>query len=352
MKYFNNIIKLDCYKILKNVNCKLLKNKKILILGANGFLASIIQSTLITSNKINNSNCKIISVSQREPYGILKELISFSREIKFIKKDLSQTKNLKFLDKLKFDFIFHCATYGQPSKWMQQGIKTISLNTGTLKYLLDKATKDKSKIMFFSSVDVYGELKNKKQPVDEYFQPEFKNMNRIPYKFSKLVGEELCNLYKKEYKTKVYIIRAAHTYGPGQGLNDKRAICDFLRGAIFKKKIKLRDQGKSIKTWGYVSDVVTMFFNIMLNGKSLTYNTVGNDYQSIKKVAKTISKSLPNVKLEIPKKDIINFKFGKDPKYQIFKAKNYNREFKKYPQVAIQEGIQRLVDWNLITLGK
>ena len=90
----------------------------------------------------------------------------------------------------------------------------------------------------------------------------------------------------------------------------------------------------------------------MLNGKSLTYNTVGNDYQSIKKVAKTISKSLPNVKLEIPKKDIINFKFGKDPKYQIFKAKNYNREFKKYPQVAIQEGIQRLVDWNLITLGK
>jgi len=177
-------------------------------------------------------------------------------------------------------------------------------------------------------------------------------MNRIPYKFSKLVGEELCNLYKKEYKTKVYIIRAAHTYGPGQGLNDKRAICDFLRGAIFKKKIKLRDQGKSIKTWGYVSDVVTMFFNIMLNGKSLTYNTVGNDYQSIKKVAKTISKSLPNVKLEIPKKDIINFKFGKDPKYQIFKAKNYNREFKKYPQVAIQEGIQRLVDWNLITLGK
>ena len=85
----------------------------------------------------------------------------------------------------------------------------------------------------------------------------------------------------------------------------------------------------------------------------LKYSILGTEsVQSIKKVAKTISKSLPNVKLEIPKKDIINFKFGKDPKYQIFKAKNYNREFKKYPQVAIQEGIQRLVDWNLITLGK
>ena len=158
----------------------------------------------------------------------------------------------------------------------------------------------------------------------------------------------MCNLYRKEYKTKVYIIRAAHTYGPGQGLNKR--ICDFLRGAIFKK-IKLRDQGKSIKTWVTLVMVI-MFFNIMLNGKNLTYNTVGNDYQSIKKVAKTICKSLPNVKLEIPKKDIINFKFGKDPKYQIFKAKNYNREFKKYPQVGIEEGIQRLVDWNLITLGK
>ena len=145
MKYFNNIIKLDSYNILKNINSKNLKNKKILVLGANGFLASIIQSTLISSNKIYNSNCKIISVSQRNPYGILKDLLSFSKELKFIKKDLSHTKNLKFLDKLKFDYIFHCATYGQPSKWMQQGIKTISLNTGTLKYLLDKATKDNQK---------------------------------------------------------------------------------------------------------------------------------------------------------------------------------------------------------------
>ena len=352
MKYFNKIIKFDCYKILKNIDIKQFKNKKVLILGSNGFLASIIQSVLITSNKINRSNCKIISVSQSQPYGILKDLISTSKDIKFIKKDLSQTDNLKFLNKYKFDFIFHCATYGQPSKWMQQGIKTISLNTESLKYLLDKSTKDNSKIMFFSSVDVYGELKNKKAPVDENFQPQFKNMNRIPYKFSKLLGEELCSLYKKEFNTKVYVIRAAHTYGPGQGLNDKRAICDFLRGAIFKKVIKLKDKGKSIKTWGYVSDIVTMFFNIITNGKNLTYNTVGSDYQSIYKVAKTICNSLPKVKLILPKKNIINFKFGKDPKYQIFKAKNYNKEFKKTLQIGIHEGVQRLVDWNLITLGK
>ena len=132
----------------------------------------------------------------------LKDLISISKDIKFIKKDLSQTDNLKFLNKYKFDFIFHCATYGQPSKWMQQGIKTISLNTELLKYLLDKATKDNSRIMFLFSR--CGELKKKKLLLTKVLQPQFKNMNRIPYKFSKL-GEELCS-FKKIFNTKVYVV--------------------------------------------------------------------------------------------------------------------------------------------------
>ena len=51
MRYFNKIIKFDCYKILKNINIKQFKNKKVLILGSNGFLASIIQSVLITQIK-------------------------------------------------------------------------------------------------------------------------------------------------------------------------------------------------------------------------------------------------------------------------------------------------------------
>ena len=67
MKYFNKIIKFDCYQILKNIDIKQFKNKKVLILGSNGFLASIIQSVLVTSNKINRSNCKIMVFHKANP---------------------------------------------------------------------------------------------------------------------------------------------------------------------------------------------------------------------------------------------------------------------------------------------
>ena len=55
--------------------------------------------------------------------------------------NLNDEKKFKSLLKKKFDFIFHCATYGQPKKWSGNEWGTINLNINILKFILDQYSK-------------------------------------------------------------------------------------------------------------------------------------------------------------------------------------------------------------------
>ena len=63
--------------ILKNVNFKKFKNKKILILGANSFFASYLTLAFVYSNYLNKIKCKITCVSKSNPKSFLKKIFSY-----------------------------------------------------------------------------------------------------------------------------------------------------------------------------------------------------------------------------------------------------------------------------------
>ena len=114
--------------------------------------------------------------------------------------------------------------------------------------------------------------------------------SEIVYANSKIIGEQLCRIYKEKFKIPVYIVRPAHTYGPGQNFKDPRIIPQLIKRAILSKYIFLLNKGNSVRTWGYISDITAMILNIIQFGKSSTYNVSGSDYKSILEIAKTISK--------------------------------------------------------------
>jgi dTDP-glucose 4,6-dehydratase/UDP-glucuronate decarboxylase len=287
---YDKIVEEDLKFILRNVNLKQFKNSNILILGGNSFLATYIQATLDYANR-NGLKCNVLSLSLNKPKGLFKEIYNDSNRIKFIKTDINNIRNIKKILKRKFKFIFHCATYGQPKKWNENQFSTINLSTNILKIILDYSLKNKSKILYFSSADVY-ESNNKKKLIDENYKiglPQFSN--RVIYAASKIIGERLCKIYRDK-GVKVYVVRPGHTYGPGQDIYDERIISQLIKRGIFEKKIYLMDKGDSIKTWGYIADITIMFLNIIQNGRSLIYNTTGKNFVSIYKLAKLISKNL------------------------------------------------------------
>jgi dTDP-glucose 4,6-dehydratase/UDP-glucuronate decarboxylase len=342
---YDNIVEEDLKFILKNVNLRQFKNSNILILGGNSFLATYIQATLDYANK-KGLKCNITSLSLNNPKGLFKEIYKNSRRIKFIKTDINNAKNIKKILKKKFKFIFHCATYGQPKKWDNNQFSTINLSTNILKIILDYSLKNKSKILYFSSADVYSPNK-KKNLIDENYRlglPQFSN--RIIYSASKIIGEQLCKIYADK-GVKVYVVRPGHTYGPGQNIYDERIISQLIKRGIFDKKIYLMDKGDSIKTWGYIADITIMFLNIVQKGQSLIYNTTGKNFVSIYQLARIISKNFKNKKVIIKKRKIANSFIGSDYFKIKLSSKKYFSEFKVFKSRNFESGVKRLIEWNI-----
>lgn len=50
---------------------------------------------------------------------------------------------------------------------------------------------------------------------------------------------------------------------------------NFIQKAIQNKSINMLDDGSSIRTYGHVSDITEMLWNIFLHGKDITYNVAG-----------------------------------------------------------------------------
>jgi dTDP-glucose 4,6-dehydratase/UDP-glucuronate decarboxylase len=343
---YDNIVNEDLKFIQKNVNLKQFKNSNVLILGGNSFLATYIQAALDFANK-SNLQCNITSLSLNKPKGLFKKIYQNSNKIKFIRSDISNEVNVKKILKKKFNFIFHCATYGQPKKWDNHQFNTVNLSAKILKILLDYSLKNKSKILYFSSADVYSTNVYNKKLIDENYKlglPEFSN--RIIYSASKIIGEQLCKIYKDK-GAKVYVVRPGHTYGPGQDIKDQRIISQLIKRGIFEKHIYLMDNGRSIKTWGYIADITIMFLNIIQKGKSLIYNTTGNNYVSIYQLAKIISKYFNNKKILIKNNKITNSYVGSGHSIIKLSSKKYFNEFKKFKKTDFKTGVKRLIEWNI-----
>ena len=334
---FDEIVAKDFIDIIKNTKLNKIKNKRILVLGGNSFIGNYLQAVL------SQINCKIVSVSLNKPKGIIKGI---KKNFKFIKIDLNDEKKTKKILKNKFDYIFHLATYGQPKKWKQNELSTINLNINLLKNVLDHSVKYKSRILYMSSAAVY-KLPKKKYLIEENSKLSIGSFeSEIVYANSKIIGEQLCRIYKEKFKIPVYVVRPAHTYGPGQDFKDPRIIPQLIKRAFVNKNIFLFDEGKSIRTWGYISDITVMLLNIIQFGKSSIYNVSGNDHKSIMQVAKIISKFFDNKKIVLKKKKLnyVNIK----PSVLKISSKKYHLEFKNKFKTNFIDGIRKTIYWNNI----
>ena len=334
----DEIVAKDCSDIIKNIKLDKIKNKKILVLGGNSFIGNYIQAVL------SLANCKITSISLNSPKGIVKKIKK--NNLKFIKADLNDEKKVKKILSKKFDFIFHLATYGQPKKWKQNEISTINLNTVLLKNVLSHSVKFKSRILYMSSAAVY-ELPKKNSLIKEFSKLSIGSFDsEIVYANSKIIGEQLCRIYKEKFNLPVYIVRPAHTYGPGQDFKDPRIIPQLIKRGATNKNIFLFDKGKSVRTWGYIADITAMILNIVQFGNSSIYNVSGSDHKSIIQIAKIISKYYDNKKIIIKNKKL-NYT---NPKPTILKitSKKYNSEFKNKFQTKFIDGITKTINWNMI----
>lgn len=312
-----------------------IENKSILITGASGLIGVNLIACLNVLNKKYNCKFDVRAINKNE---LLNDLYDFEacRTSSF---DLTNEKIY-----FSSDIIIHAATYGQPKKFLNEQLKTLKLNTTTI-FNLFEILKSNGKFLYLSSSEVYsGYFNIFVDPNEEDIGNTTPYHPRACYIEGKRCGETIVNSYKNQFGVKS--IRLALAYGMGTRSTDERVLNTFIRNGILKKKIKLLDSGKAIRSYIYISDVIELLWKILFIGKENLYNIGGQEEISIKDLAEKIGKIL-NVSYELSNKSSVA---GASDTVLL----NINRLIKEFNPIftPLDIGLKKTINWQKILYKK
>ncbi len=310
----------------------ILKDSKILVTGAAGFIGS----TLV--NKLLEMNCDVIGYDTFSDYYEGKEanLDVFSSNSKFrlIKDDILNFEGLLHATE-GVDIIFHIAAQPGVRFSLEKPTITNRINTeGTLNVLQASVKNDVKKIINASSSSIYGNPQY--TPVDE-------NHPKIPisiYGVSKLAAENYCRIYHEMYDKNIVSLRYHTVYGP-KGRPDM-AVFKWIDSLFNNQKITIFGDGNQTRDMTFVNDIVDGtikaaehdnvsgdVFNLS-SGRTVTMNYILEQLVSIIGIT-------PSIEYQKPRDDDAKDTYG-----NIEKAKKI---LDYIPQTSVEEGLRLTVNW-------
>lgn len=339
----NNIIKEDISSI---INCfdywERFKNKTILITGANGFLPAYLVESFLSLDKTYNTKIIAIVRNKQKANNRFKNYMT-DTNLEIIEHDVCNEFNYNH----KIDFIIHAASQASPKYYKVDPVGTLNANVlGTINMLKLAQKKSVESFLYFSSGEVYGEVKDEFMPIKEdtfgYLNPA---LVRSCYGESKRMGETICVSYFAQYGIKAKIVRPFHTYGPGMVLDDGRVYADFVANILKDQNIILNSDGKAKRAFCYLTDATIGFLTVLVNGENGEAYNVGNPQEeySILELANILVNLYPEKKIEVILNKTINTDYLKStitrnsPNIDKLKKLNWN------PTVTIEKGFKRTV---------
>lgn len=160
----------------------------------------------------------------------------------------------------KLDYIFHLASPASPNSlsplsYMNLPLETMDANSLGTRRLLRLARKHRSKFLFASTSEVYGDPKVHPQP-ETYWGYVNSVGIRSCYDEAKRFGEALTFVYIRRFKLNARIVRIFNTYGPKMDIKDGRAVANFIVQALTNQPMTIYGQGKQTRSFCYVDDLV------------------------------------------------------------------------------------------------
>tara|TARA_B110000027_G_scaffold133930_1_gene163976 strand:+ start:3001 stop:4035 length:1035 start_codon:yes stop_codon:yes gene_type:complete len=335
------------YKKINFSKLRKTKIKNILITGCSGFIGNYLINTLL--NKEFENNFKIFGVDIVKPkFLINSNKVNFS----FYKKDLFNIKNFK-LNK-KIDLVIHLAGIPSPSFYKKKPLETFFLNSELCKIFLNFAKIKKSKFVYFSSSEIYGNPDSKNIPTKETYEGRVSSIgDRSCYDESKRAGETYTWIYKDLFKMNSNIIRPFNFYGNGMKKNDKRVIPQFFNTALIKNKILPFSNGKQTRSYCHIIDAMPQIINVCFYGKKFIYN-IGNPNEEItaKNLAIRIKKIIKNKSIKIKNISYPKSYPSNEPLRRCPDVNNLKDEFNYKPSININSGLKLFYDYAKINFVK
>ncbi len=268
--------------ILSNpIDWEIFRSKRILVTAATGRLGRYVVAALHRADRKSDLHMQIYAHARNEEK--YRDLFSDVTESGLSTEDggiipvISDITEPFDLDGI--DFIFHVAGMAAPSDFTYSPVDTLRSHLlGTLN-VLDLAVRCSSeKVIYFSTVEVYGENPD----IDEYNEDDYgmfrHDISRACYPESKRMCETMLASYSDQYGIDYLGVRMSHTLGTGISLNDGRSFAEFMNHALHGENIILHSDGSAIRPFTYTADVIGGILLATTRGEVNTfYNIVNTD---------------------------------------------------------------------------
>jgi nucleoside-diphosphate-sugar epimerase len=332
MKEFKNYTNYS--KIINQDFIEFFQGQRILISGASGLLGMHFAQLFQTFNCDFDGQTEITVISKT---GIFP--FELDNKVQIIQQDLTESSLPSSLG--TFDSIIHGAGYGQPSKFLNERLKTIHLNTSTTMEL-SKLAHPEGSFLFISTSELYSGLAN---PPFRESQIGTSNTNhpRSSYIESKRTGEAIISAVKSEFPSMVAsCARLALAYGPGTKPGDSRVLYELISKGLTDREIVLRDAGNAIRTYCFVSDAIEQCIAILMKANDHVYNVGGKSRLTVAELAIQIGQIM-EVPVRIPKD---SEQFLTDAPQEVWLDLTEIEELSgKKTYVDMKDGLEQTISW-------
>ncbi|OAU48255.1 dTDP-glucose 4,6-dehydratase [Lacticaseibacillus rhamnosus] len=252
-----------------------LDGRSFLIIGASGMIGTFFIDVLMRRNFKFNAKIEVFAMGRNKEH-LLQRFSHYQNSPMFHFVVANVTKALP--DELQTDYIINAASNTHPRAYATDPIGTITTNFfGNDQVLKHAVTHPTQRILFLSSVEVYGENRGDVTKFPENYSGYLdSNTLRAGYPESKRVSEALCQAYISKYHLNIVIPRLSRVFGPSMKLNDSKASSQFILKAVNKENIILKSQGSQYYSYAYVADVVSALLFLLVRGKNGEAYNVAN----------------------------------------------------------------------------
>ncbi len=306
--------------------------KRILILGADGFLGSNLIKALLKKNE--EYSIRAFDLFKDDCSRNLEEV---KNKIEFFPGNFLNKGDLE--NALKdIDYVFHFISLTTPGSSYNDPLIDVETNIKGTVVLLEECVKNKVKRIVFSSSGgaIYGN-----QERETFVESDLTNPIS-PYAISKLTIEKYLEFYRIRFGLDYLILRYANPYGPGQDVFGSQGIIPiFLNLVKNEKTISIFGDGENVRDYIFIDDLVDKTIKIFeLKSKYRIYNIGSGVGKTINEIVNLIRVcSQKDIKVQnCPARDI-------DVRRVVLDTVRIQSEIEYKLDISLEKGIEKTWNW-------
>lgn len=317
-----------------------LRDKKIFITGATGFIGKNLVESLLWINEKNSLNIEILAIS-RDPEKFYRSYPHFRKHSQFKLYQRDVCDNLNDLPIKKIDFVIHAAT-----DVIQQldPIKILrACSDGTSNVLSFSGKLDCERFLLLSSGAVYGKSSD---ATIEFSESYIGGVDLASPKSAYALGKQLSEWLIQQMSSKGMRVKIARCFafvGPYLPLDQHFAIGNFIEASLQDQNIEIRGDGTPLRTYLYTSDLCIWLLKILLSDNSSNvFNVGGDEVVSVGELANIVKETI-NSDVCVNIHQVAN---GTIDAY-VPNLNKIKKVLNLTPKVNLREAIRKTANWNL-----